>query len=87
MNSLEESFNQSALSRLLNTPAGRVFRVVAGIAFLAVGYAYRTVTPGILSMAWGVFPLTAGSFDVCYISAALGGPISGKKIRQRQQSS
>jgi hypothetical protein len=32
-------------------------------------------------MAWSALPLSAGALDLCYISAVLGGPISGAKIR------
>ncbi len=76
-----ESFNRSGFSRFLNSPAGRVFRVVVGLGFLAVGYAYRGHALGVLSMVWGVLPLSAGAFDICYISALLGGPLSSAKIR------
>jgi hypothetical protein len=86
MHKFEEVFNRSGFSRFLNSPAGRVFRVVAGIAFLVVGYVYRDTTLGILSMVWGVFPLTAGAFDICYVSAVLGGPLSGAKIRIKYQT-
>jgi hypothetical protein len=81
----EEAFNRSGLSRFLNSWAGRVFRFAAGTGFLLVGYLNSDHVLGILSMAWGVFPLTAGGFDVCYISAALGGPFSGAKIRTTYQ--
>lgn len=83
MRSFEEMFNQSGLSRFLNSPAGRIFRLAAGIAFLLVGYVYRENALGVLSMIWGVFPLSAGAFDICYISALLGGPLSGAKIRSK----
>ena len=83
MSKLEEAFNRSALSRFLNTPAGRVFRVVAGIFFLVIGFIYRDHWLGIVSMLWGILPLTAGGFDVCYVSGVLGGPFSGKKIRSK----
>ena len=76
-----ESFNQSGFSKFLNSLAGRILRLVAGIGFLVVGYIYRDYTLGVISMVWGVLPLSAGVFDICYISAALGGPLSGKKIR------
>lgn len=82
-----ESFNQSGFSRFLNSPAGRVFRVVAGLGFLVVGYAYRGHALGVLSMVWGVLPLSAGAFDICYISALLGGPLSGAKIREPKEPS
>jgi hypothetical protein len=34
-------------------------------------------------MLWSILPITAGGFDVCYISAVLGGPFSGRIIRER----
>ena len=76
-----ESFNRSGFSKFLNSPAGRVLRLVAGIGFLVVGYVYRNHALGVISMVWGVLPFSAGLFDICYVSAALGGPLSGKKIR------
>jgi hypothetical protein len=79
-----ESFNQSGFAKFINSPAGRILRVVLGIGFIAVGYAYRNHTLGVISLIWGLFPLSAGLLDICYISAALGGPLSGKKIRARQ---
>jgi len=83
MQNLEELFNRSRLSRFLNRPAGRLFRILAGAAFLVIGFIYRADSLGILSMAWSVFPLSAGTFDVCYISVLLGGPFSGAKIREK----
>jgi hypothetical protein len=80
---LEESFNRSGLSRFLNSLAGRIFRLAAGAGFLAVGYIYRGHALGVVSMAWGVLALSAGALDICYISALLGGPPSGRRIRER----
>lgn len=79
--SAHEAFNRSAFSRFINGPAGRVFRLAAGAAFLGAGYAYRDRPLGLASMAWSVLPLSAGALDLCWISAALGGPLSGAKIR------
>ena len=81
--SWQEDFNRSSLSRFLNSPTGRVFRVGAGIAFLVVGYLSRGHLLGLVAIIWSIFPLSAGGFDVCYISAALGGPLSGSTIRAR----
>jgi hypothetical protein len=81
MSKLADSFNHRGFSIFLNSPAGRAFRVLAGVGFLVVGYIYRHHGLGVASMIWSFFPLSAGLFDVCYISAALGGPFSGKKIR------
>ncbi len=70
-----DAFNGSGFSRFINSPAGRVFRLVAG-------YANRHETLGWVLMVWSVLPLSAGAFDLCFISAALGGPLSGAKIRE-----
>jgi len=86
MRSFEESFNRSGFSRFLNNPAGRIFRLAAGAGFLVVGYIFRGHALGVLSMVWSVFPLSAGALDICYISAVLGGPISGAKIRVKYKT-
>ena len=57
-----------------------------GLAFLAVGIVYRHHWLGVVSIVWSVFPLTAGAFDVCYVSSALGGPFTGRKIRANYQT-
>jgi len=80
---VEELFNRSLFSRFINSPAGRIFRLAAGAGFLAVGYAYRRHPLGRLSMAWSVLPLSAGALDICFVSAVLGGPLSGAKIRSK----
>ena len=79
--SMHEGFNRSGFSRFINSPPGRIFRLVAGAGFLVLGYVYRDHPLGLASMVWSVLPLSAGAFDLCYISAALGGPLSGAKIR------
>jgi hypothetical protein len=80
-----ESFNQSGFSKFLNSLEGRILRMVVGLGFLVVGYMYRDHALGMISMVWGVLPLSAGAFDICYVSAALGGPLSGKKIRGKEK--
>jgi hypothetical protein len=79
---LHEAFNRSAFSQFINSTQGRVFRLIAGLGFIGLGLAYRNHALGLAAMGWSVLPLTAGGFDVCYISAALGGPLSGEKIRR-----
>jgi hypothetical protein len=79
-----DRFNASGLSRWLNSPPGRVFRLVAGIAFLAIGAVLHAEAAGVAALIWSFFPLSAGACDVCYVSAALGGPFSGRRIRQSQ---
>jgi hypothetical protein len=79
----EETFNRSRFSHFINGPRGRILRIAAGTAFLTVGFIFRHQPLGVLSMLWSILPLTAGLLDVCYISAALGGPFSGAIIRAR----
>jgi len=85
MNGLAATFNGSGFSRFLNSPGGRIFRIVAGIGFLFLGLVFRDHLLGILSLVWSIFPLSAGAFDICYVSAVLGGPLSGRAIRSAYQ--
>ena len=82
--SIAEAFNRSWFSRFINSQAGRVFRLVAGTGFLIIGYLFRDHTLGVVSMVFSIFPLSAGAFNLCYISAILGGPLSGAKIHGLQ---
>ena len=50
--SSHEAFNQSDFSKFLNSPAGRIFRLVADIGFLMIGYVYRDNARSVLSMAF-----------------------------------
>lgn len=81
-----DRFNRSGFGRWINSPTGRTFRLVAGTAFLAAGVMLRDSWVGIVLMAWSVLPLTAGAFDVCWISAALRGPLAGRRIRAAQEA-
>ena len=81
MSTAADSFNRSAFGRWLNTPAGRIFRATAGTGFLVGGLATRRTAGGKAALAWGVLPFTAGLFDVCYVSAVLGGPLKGTGCR------
>ena len=86
MNGMAAAFNRSGFARFLNSPSGRAFRLAAGGGFLILGIVTRSYPLGILALVWSAFPLSAGALDICYISAALGGPISGKQIRSTYQA-
>ncbi len=81
---ISEKFNKSGFSRWINGGYGMSFRFIAGLCFLFIGIIFRHIPFGIAAILWSFFPLTAGIFDVCYISAVLGGPFSGKTIRKQQ---
>jgi hypothetical protein len=79
--SLASRFNRSAFGRFLNSPAGRVFRLASGTFFVVLGIWLGFTPAGLASAVWGVLAMSAGGFDVCYISVALGGPFRGDACR------
>ena len=81
--SLAESFGRSTFARFVNSPSGRFARIVAGIGLIAWGYTQHDGAAGIVFIAVGLVPLATGAFDLCLISAILGGPLSGAGIRKR----
>ncbi|MDO7868503.1 hypothetical protein [Nocardioides jiangxiensis] len=82
--SLAHRFNCTGFSRWVNSPAGRAFRLAAGTTFLTVGFLLRGSPVGIALMAWSLVPLSAGAFNLCWISAVLGGPLRSSTIREAQ---
>lgn len=60
---------------------GRVARIVAGIALIALGLLSLSGTLGIVVAVIGVVPLAAGLFDFCVFAPLFGRPLSGPKIR------
>ena len=65
----------------LASPAGRIIRIVAGIALVAWGLLGLTGTTGIVVAIVGLVPLVAGLFDFCVFAPLFGAPLSGAKIR------
>ncbi len=63
---------------------GRIVRVVAGIALIAVGLLVMQDTVGIILAVVGLVPLLAGIFDFCVFAPLFGNPLSGTKIRSEQ---
>lgn len=82
---LATRFNQSVLSRWINSSSGRIFRVILGLALLSAGIVYRDQWWGVAAFIWSVIPFTAGAGDLCYTSRALGGPLFGDEIREQQE--
>jgi hypothetical protein len=78
--SMAQSFGRSAFARFVNSPTGRVVRVVVGIALILWGYTRLGSSSGVVLIVVGLIPLLAGVFDLCLVSALLGGPISGSRV-------
>ena len=83
MANIAESFGQSAFAKFINSSWGRVLRLIAGIILLVIGFEMRDQAIGIILMIISIFPITAGAFNLCWISALLGGPLSGSKLRSK----
>jgi Inner membrane protein YgaP-like, transmembrane domain len=81
--SLAESFGRSSFAQFVNSPAGRVARIVVGIGLIGWGYTQSGIQAEVILMAIGLVPLAAGVFNLCLISALLGGTISGARIARR----
>ena len=84
LTSRADRFNATGFSQWINGPSGRALRLAAGVAWLCFAVVFRDHWWGIAAGAWAVFPLTAGLFDICWISASLGGPLRGGTIRADQ---
>jgi len=78
--SVAESFGRSRFARLINSPAGRLLRIIVGVVLVGWGLMHLGTSTGIILTVVGLVPLTAGTFNLCLISALLGGPISGARI-------
>jgi hypothetical protein len=66
-------------ARLMSTPMGRLVRIAAGIAMIAIGIALGGAW-WILAVA-GLLPLVAGLMNVCAIAPILGAPPRGGDTR------
>lgn len=65
----------------LASSAGRLIRIIAGIAIIAIGYFWVDAPWKYVLEAVGLVPIAAGVFDFCVIAPLMGKPFSGKRIR------
>lgn len=68
--------------KFMVTGAGRVVRIVAGVALIAIGLLLVGGTGGIILAVVGLVPLTAGVFDFCVFAPLFGLPLMGEQVRQ-----
>ena len=59
-------------------PAGRLLRIVGGLALIAWGWSMRGQTAGMVLMIVGLVPLLAGVLNVCLLAPIIGAPFSGR---------
>jgi len=70
-----------SLIKILASSTGRLVRIVAGIALIAVGLLVMQNTAGIVIAIVGLVPLLAGLLDVCLFAPLFGASFFGKAIR------
>lgn len=81
METKQTGFATTAVAQFLAGSGGRLTRIVAGVAIIAVGLAVVGGPPGLILAAVGLIPIAAGVFDFCLLSPLFGGPFSGSAIR------
>ncbi len=67
--------------KFMATTTGRLVRILAGAALIALGLLGIHGTGGIVVAVIGLLPLVAGLFDFCVFAPLFGAPLSGPKIR------
>jgi hypothetical protein len=79
--SIAESFGRTGFAAFVNSPAGRIARVVVGLGLIIFGWTRPDSGMGLTLIVIGFVPLVAGMFDLCLVSALLGGSIRGSRVR------
>lgn len=74
----------NAFVNFMASSTGRIVRIVAGAALIALGLLGLSGTTGIIVALIGAVPLLAGLFDFCIFAPLFGRPLSGPKIRAGQ---
>jgi hypothetical protein len=75
----------NTLFGFLASPAGRVTRIIAGLALILIGLLALGGTWGWILAIVGLVPLLAGLFDRCVFAPLFGLPFVGERLRQALQ--
>ena len=70
----------SGFARFMASPAGRLLRIVAGVAIIFLGWSLHSAT-GTIVMLVGLVPIAAGVFDFCLIAPLINAPFWGRQSR------
>ncbi len=69
--------------KFMSSTAGRIARIIAGIALIALGLLVVHGVGGIVLAIVGLLPLVAGLFDFCAFAPIFKAPLSGKQVRSQ----
>ena len=75
----------NTLFGFLASPAGRVTRIIAGLALILIGLLALGGIWGWILAIVGLVPLLAGLFDRCVFAPLFGLPFVGDRLRQALQ--
>ncbi|HEC22205.1 MAG TPA: DUF2892 domain-containing protein [Chloroflexi bacterium] len=64
--------------RFMSSTTGRILRIVAGLALIAVGLLVVGGTGGIILAVVGLVPLAAGLFGFCLFAPLFGASFKGE---------
>ncbi len=71
----------NAFFRFIAGPAGRLIRVIAGLALVAIGWLLVQGLAGWILAIVGLVPLLAGIFDRCIFAPLFSLPFDGSRLR------
>lgn len=69
-----------SFARFMSSAAGRLIRIVAGIALIGVGLLLAQGVATIVLIVVGAVPLVAGLFNFCVFAPLFGGPFLGRNV-------
>jgi hypothetical protein len=87
MRKTKKEISMNAFFRFIASPAGRVIRVVAGLALILIGWLAVQGIGGWILAIIGLVPLAAGLFDRCVFAPLFGLPFVGPRLREAVQDS
>jgi hypothetical protein len=67
------------------SPAGRILRIIAGLALILIGLLVLKGVGGWILAIVGLVPLAAGLFDRCVFAPLFGLPFVGPRLRDEVQ--
>jgi hypothetical protein len=69
-----------SVARFMSSTAGRLIRILAGIALILLGLMGIHGTAGTILAVIGLVPLIAGLFNFCVVAPLFGGPFLSKEV-------
>jgi hypothetical protein len=70
------------LARFMASGAGRLLRIVAGVALIVIGIRVVGGTGGWVLAAVGLLPFAAGLFNFCLFGPLLNAPFWGSRVNK-----